>query len=424
MVSQSGIKKIDEESTRLQSTSVSFLQELVRTPSVNPSGDYKDIHNLLIDSFEDFGWEVETLWAPDELLDELGLDHQRPNILAWVTRGDGPTIALRSHFDTVPVDESQWSVDPFGGEVKGGKLYGRGATDEKGQIAAHTLAIRILESIEAVPDNATIVIICDADEETDGKAGAGYVTDKDVIRPDYVLGQGFVNEVWHAGLGLTQYKIEIKGKSSHAGVNPNNNLNPILPTRQVLETIEEYASRLKEMESSISPMGNPTCTLTSVETDSNISMVPDTTTITIDQRFPPDFNREDLIQKLTDSIDSIKKPSEIDIDISVIEEAGSYFHDPNEKHVEIIRSNANEFFDHDIPAIGTRNSGGNDPEPRWPYRPPKTHYYASLDADCVHFGPGSITNNIHDADEYIKLEEVRKVGATIATSILDLTKKE
>jgi len=86
---------------------VEFLREMIRTPSPNPPGDYERIHDLVTSKFESFGWEVETLPAPGGLLDELGLDGPRPNVLAYVTRGTGPTVVLNAHLDTVPVDESE-----------------------------------------------------------------------------------------------------------------------------------------------------------------------------------------------------------------------------------------------------------------------------------------------------------------------------
>ena len=132
MIEDQVYEQLNDASKRLEPSNISFLQELVRTPSTNPPGDYEEIHSTLTRHFTANEWEVETLWAPDELLEELSMEHPRPNVLAWVTRGDGPTIALRSHSDTAPVDESLWEVDPCGGEIEDGVLYGRGATDEKG----------------------------------------------------------------------------------------------------------------------------------------------------------------------------------------------------------------------------------------------------------------------------------------------------
>ena len=113
-------------------------------------------------------------------------------------------------------------------------------------------------------------------------------------------------------------------------------------------------------------------------------------------------------------------PANTTATVTVIDSADPYYHDPDEDHVSILHHNANSYLETDVPVVGTRSSGNRDPDPRWAYRPPKTHYYASNGAHCVHFGPGSISNNIHDSDEYIRMPEVRQVGAVLAASILDL----
>ena len=129
MVSEATRTELRETAAELEEETVEFLQELVRTNSVNPPGDYSDLHDLLMDTYDDLEWETETIWAPDELLEEHGFEHPRPNVLSYPVRGDGPSIALIAHLDTVPVDEEAWTRDPFAGEIEDGRLYGRGAKD-------------------------------------------------------------------------------------------------------------------------------------------------------------------------------------------------------------------------------------------------------------------------------------------------------
>lgn len=134
MVTDTELERITDAQRALESDAVSFLQELIRIPSHNPPGDYAAVEERLVAEFEGHGWDTETLWAPPELLEDLGLDPDspRPNVLGYVARGDGPTIALNAHLDTVPVDEDAWTRDPFGGAVDEGCVWGRGARDSKG----------------------------------------------------------------------------------------------------------------------------------------------------------------------------------------------------------------------------------------------------------------------------------------------------
>ncbi|MBL7080744.1 M20/M25/M40 family metallo-hydrolase, partial [Candidatus Bathyarchaeota archaeon] len=67
--------------------------------------------------------------------DILGLDGPRSNLVATLRRGGGPTLHLNAHTDTVPVTPEGWTVDPFAGTIKDGRVYGRGACDDKGELA-------------------------------------------------------------------------------------------------------------------------------------------------------------------------------------------------------------------------------------------------------------------------------------------------
>ncbi|MEF8841630.1 MAG: M20/M25/M40 family metallo-hydrolase [Haloarculaceae archaeon] len=104
MTSDAELAALERAVDDLEDEAVTFLREMVRTPSVNPPGDYAAILDLLRTRYEAYGWGVEVEWASDDLLEELDLPHPRPNVLAYVTRGDGPTVALNAHIDTASVE--------------------------------------------------------------------------------------------------------------------------------------------------------------------------------------------------------------------------------------------------------------------------------------------------------------------------------
>jgi acetylornithine deacetylase/succinyl-diaminopimelate desuccinylase-like protein len=185
MVSEATREVIRSSADDLESETLSFLEEMVRTPSENPPGEYEAIHDLVRGTFEEQGWSCETAWTPVERLRELGIpeEYPRPNILATVSMGSGPTIALNAHLHTVPADPETWSYDPFGAEIDNNRLYGRGATDCTNRIAAYTLAAQIRERNGLFPE-ATIILAIADDEEAGGKAGPGYVIGSELIEPD------------------------------------------------------------------------------------------------------------------------------------------------------------------------------------------------------------------------------------------------
>ena len=152
---------------------VALTQELIRIPTVNPPGDaYEACARFLGERLAQRGFRVEYLRA-------VGApgDHDawpRTNVVARFegARG-GECVHFNSHMDVVEAG-SGWTVDPFGGEVRDGKVYGRGACDMKGGLAASVIACEaILES--GIPLAGALEISGTVDEESGGFAGVGYL---------------------------------------------------------------------------------------------------------------------------------------------------------------------------------------------------------------------------------------------------------
>ena len=116
---------------------VALTQQLVRIPSVNRPADglsEAPAAELVAETMRDFGW--------DPTIDEV--TPGRPNVTVRIEGGSpGPTLMFEGHTDVVTEgDRAEWSVDPFGGEIVAGRLYGRGAADMKGGVAAMVHAVR------------------------------------------------------------------------------------------------------------------------------------------------------------------------------------------------------------------------------------------------------------------------------------------
>src|SRR4051812_49690239 len=110
---------------------VGLLRELIRFNTVNPPGDERLAQEHLAGLLEGAGLEVEL----------LGRTPERPNLVARLRgSGDGPTLCLLSHVDTVYATAADWRHDPWSGEVADGCVWGRGALDMKSQTAAETVA--------------------------------------------------------------------------------------------------------------------------------------------------------------------------------------------------------------------------------------------------------------------------------------------
>src|SRR5690349_7085198 len=112
---------------QLQQEATEVLQRLISFNTVNPPGTERPALEYLASSLEEAGFETELLGAVDE----------RPNLIADLRGfGEGPTVCYLGHVDTVLADPSEWSHDPWSGDLADGFVWGRGAIDMKSQVAA------------------------------------------------------------------------------------------------------------------------------------------------------------------------------------------------------------------------------------------------------------------------------------------------
>ncbi|MDH3224671.1 MAG: acetylornithine deacetylase/succinyl-diaminopimelate desuccinylase family protein [Gemmatimonadota bacterium] len=150
-----------------------FTRELVRIPSVNPPGScYLECADAIDVRLQAWGLDVQRLEAPGR--------PGRPNVLGDLTLGrPGPTVHLNGHFDVVPPGEG-WTVDPFGAEVRGDRLYGRGACDMKAGLACAAFVARCVGR-SGVDLAGRIQVSGTVDEESGGLAGVGALVDAGVI---------------------------------------------------------------------------------------------------------------------------------------------------------------------------------------------------------------------------------------------------
>ena len=161
---------------------VAFTAEMIRIPTVNPPGAcYRECAELIGRRLETAGLAVEYVEA--EGRPEHTAEHPRANV---VGRGDAlpgrPRLHLNGHFDVVPPG-GEWTVDPFAGVVREGRIYGRGASDMKSGIAAAVFAVEALrragvELAGAVDISATV------DEESGGFAGVAHLCKAGIISSD------------------------------------------------------------------------------------------------------------------------------------------------------------------------------------------------------------------------------------------------
>jgi acetylornithine deacetylase/succinyl-diaminopimelate desuccinylase-like protein len=162
---------------------VALLQELIRIDTANPPGNEEPAQLLLAETLAQAGFDCELLAAQPD----------RPNLVARLGgESPGPTLCLLGHADTVPADPSEWSFDPWAGDVVDGEVRGRGAQDMKDQVAAEVAAAAALARDGWRPRRGALLVVITADEEMGAAAGAQWLCREhpDKVRSDYVLNEG------------------------------------------------------------------------------------------------------------------------------------------------------------------------------------------------------------------------------------------
>ena len=200
---------------------VAFAADVIRVPSVNPPGDaYEACARLIGDRLRRFGFDVAEYPAVGR--PEHTAAHPRVNVLG-VLRGTRPRpcVHLNGHLDVVPAGDG-WTVDPFGGEVRDGRLYGRGSADMKAGLVA---AIYAAEAVRrsGVRLDGTIEVSGTADEESGGFAGVAWLAEHGLLsaeRTDFVIipepfGPGRIC-VGHRG--VYWFEVVVHGRIGHGSM--------------------------------------------------------------------------------------------------------------------------------------------------------------------------------------------------------------
>ncbi|HXH06558.1 MAG TPA: acetylornithine deacetylase/succinyl-diaminopimelate desuccinylase family protein [Vicinamibacterales bacterium] len=167
---------------------VAFAADLVRIPTVNPPGDaYEDCARAIGDRLRRSGFAVDYISADGR--PEHTRAHPRVNVVGRRDgAGRGRVVHLNGHMDVVPPGEG-WTVDPFAGLVRDGRLYGRGACDMKAGIAAAVYALEALRRAGVEPAGA-VEVSATVDEESGGFAGVAHLAEIGRIaagRTDFVI---------------------------------------------------------------------------------------------------------------------------------------------------------------------------------------------------------------------------------------------
>ena len=230
------------EITNRRDDLIALTQDLIRIPTLNPPGrNYRAICAYLAERLAKSGFAVEMIRAEGAIGDSV--TYPRWNLVARHEGGaPGECVHFNSHHDVVEVGHG-WTKDPFGGELEDGRIYGRGACDMKGGLAASIIAA---EAFVALYPNhkGAVEISATADEESGGYGGVAYLAEKGYFDPNrvqHVIIPEPLNKdricLGHRGVWWAE--IETKGRIAHGSM-PFLGDSAIRHMGAVLEEIETY----------------------------------------------------------------------------------------------------------------------------------------------------------------------------------------
>ena len=217
-----------------------LLQELIRLDTVNPPGNETRAAEVLRDYLEQNGVACELYSKVPE----------RANLVARIPGGDGPRLALLSHTDTVLADPAEWQVDPWSGELRDGEIWGRGALDMKGQVAASAVAMASLAR-EGFTPGGDLIFVAAADEEVGVDFGLSWLCKEhpEAVRAEYSLNEGAGDRVAigerpfylasTAEKMSSPFTLRVHGRSGHASM-PGIADNALVKAARLIERLAEF----------------------------------------------------------------------------------------------------------------------------------------------------------------------------------------
>lgn len=376
---------------------VRLAKELIEIPSENPPGREKKVAQYIDQKLREIGIE------PKRYEFEPG----RTNIMgALKGSGQGRRLMLNAHTDTVPVgDKTLWKRNPFG-EVRDGRIYGRGACDMKGAIAAMIETAYVLKRSE-VEFNGEFVVTAFADEEDMGLKGAKALAERGLLKADAAIGcepSGLAINTCERG--TVWLEIETRGKSVHTS-KARDGINSNVKMSRIILAAEKLKFRVRKHKL----LGTPTlASATTIHGGTRINVVPDSCKATFDVRIPPGLAPEEVVSEFRKMIKRLESEDpRLHAKLKVIHLDGAVETSEDEEIVRVAKNVLREYFGTEPRIEGM--PGGTDM---------KVFVKGMKIPSIIALGPGKI-DTAHTADEYVEIDELvdaSKIYATIALEYL------
>jgi len=411
------LARVDE----LADEMVEWLRGLVRIPTINPPGEnYKDCAHFVADKLKEFGYEASFIEATGR--PECTPERPRVNVIGHLNGSRfHPTLHFNGHIDVVPPGDG-WTVDPFAAEIRDGRIYGRGVTDQKAGIAASLFAVEAIRRAGfklagSIEQSATV------DEESGGFAGVAYLAEHGYIRPDlvdYVIITEPLDydRICLGHRGVYWFEVLMHGRIAHGSM-PFLGVSAIDRMAKLIERIErrlkpklaERRTRMPvEPEGARSATINVNSILGGQDPDSpQTPCVADLCRAVFDRRFLIEEKLEDVREEFVDLIESLRVgDTELQYELKDLLIVHPTMTAPESPLVKTMRAVVNETIGREPPLIASPGT----------YDQKHFARIAGIE-QCIAYGPG-ILKLAHQPDEYCEIEHLTAACKAMAVGAMRL----
>ena len=419
---------------------IKFLQQMIQIDTQTPPGhEYDKICNLLAEKYHTLGYKTSLHDATEKYLKQtgatyMGLEGPRTNMVATLKGMEKtPTMHISAHIDTAAIQKEGWTQNPLGGEVSettpyeksihdkgGGYIWGRGAADDKGELAALTLAAEALNSLD-IKLRGNLIITGKCDEEIGGVAGLGYLIKEGIIKADTGIQlDGGLQGIGLAAMGRTRYQLTTHGVSYHGqlpvlGVNAIEKMsklnialtdywrNTLLKRRVPVPGIDLGEALRERGITELTAMLN----IGTIHGGVQGATVPDHCTEEVLRGMVPGETFQQTQTEFKQVLDKVKATDpNLDYTLEVINYREGYIVQANDPYALSCQSIIEEAIGKHLPFTGTLASTDMN--------------YQVVDGSmkCVNFGVGGTYSRGHKQDENASIDEIIECSKAVALIIM------
>ena len=413
---------------------LSFLQALVQVPTDTPPGNNTPHAQRTAQLLQGFGLESEAHEVPAPAAQAYGMQSVT-NLIVRRRYGVGPVVALNAHGDVVPPGEG-WTHDPYGGEIVDGRLYGRAAAVSKSDFASYTFAVRALEAVAGSGAGSAagsgsssgagsgagsahsglkggVELLFTYDEEFGGELGPGWLLERGLTQPDYLVAAGFSYQVVTAHNGCLQMEVTVHGKMAHAAI-PHTGVDALQGATRILQALYAQNEHYRSISSQVPGITHPYLNVGRIEGGTNTNVVPGKVVLKLDRRMIPEENPAEVEADVRRVIaQAAASMPGITVDIKRLLLAEAWKPDSrNAPLVQAIQRHGQAVFGEPIPTSGT---------PLYT----DVRLFGAKGIPAVIYGAGPRTvleSNAKRADEHLVVEDLRKATKVVARTLFDILK--